>query len=91
MFGVMFSFVGVVREFWLVCEGKQKYAKYFALFGAIGNVALNFLLIPRYGINGAAIATVCTQILTAILIPLLFKDTREAVKHYLCGLLLKFD
>ena len=91
IFGVLFSFVGVVREFWLVCEGKQKYAKYFALFGAIGNVILNFLLIPKYGINGAAIATLSTQILTAVVAPLVFKDTREAVKYFACGLLFKYN
>lgn len=91
IFGVLFSFVGVVREFWLVCEGKQKYAKYFALFGATGNIIMNYLLIPRYGITGAAIATLSTQILTAIVVPLLFKDTREAVKHFLCGLLFKYN
>lgn len=91
IFGVLFSFVGVVREFWLVCEGKQKYAKYFALFGAFGNIILNLFLIPKYGITGAAIATLSTQIITAIIAPLFFKDTREAVKHFVCGLLFKYN
>lgn len=91
IFGVLFSFVGVVREFWLVCEGKQKYAKYFALFGALGNIILNFVLIPKYGINGAAIATLLTQIITGIIVPLFFKDTREAVNHFVCGLLFKYN
>jgi len=91
IFGVLFSFVGVVREFWLVCEGKQKYAKYFALFGALGNIVLNLLLIPRYGITGAAIATLSTQFLTAMVVPLFFKDTREAVKHFICGLVFKYN
>lgn len=91
IFGVLFSFVGVVREFWLVCEGKQKFAKYFALFGALANVILNLLLIPRYGITGAAIATLSTQIITALVVPLVFRDTREAVKHFICGLLFKYN
>lgn len=91
IFGVLFSFIGVIREFWLVCEGKQKYAKYFALFGALGNVILNLLLIPRYGITGAAIATLSTQIITGVIVPLFFKDTKEAVKHFVCGLLFKYN
>lgn len=91
IFSVMFSFIGVIREFWLVCEGKQKYAKWFALFGVIFNVILNIILIPRMGIEGAAVATAITQIITGIISPLFFKETRVCVKHVLCGLLFKFD
>lgn len=90
IFGVVFSFIGVIRGLWLVGEGKQKYAKYFSLFSAIANVIMNFILIPKYGINGAAIATVITQVITALIAPLLFKDTRECVSHVISGLLFRF-
>jgi len=89
IFGVAFSYIGCVRETWLVCEGKQKYAKWFSLIGAVFNVVLNLILIPRYGIVGAAIATTATQIVTAIIVPLLFKDTKECLKHIFDGLVLK--
>ena len=36
----------------------------FAAIGGFGNIALNFLLIPRYGIIGCAIATLITQVLS---------------------------
>lgn len=91
IFSVMFSFVGVIREFWLVCEGKQKYAKWFALTGIIFNVVLNSVLIPTMGIVGAAIATAITQFATGVIAPLLFKDTKEAVKHFICGLIFKYN
>ncbi len=36
----------------------------FLALGAIGNVVLNYLLIPKYGIEGSAIATLGAQILS---------------------------
>lgn len=90
IFGVTFSFIGVVREFWLVCENKEKYAKWFAVIGVAVNIILNFILIPVMGIVGAAIATASTQIMTGIVAPLIFKDTREAVKHLFDGIRFKF-
>jgi len=43
---------------------KQKYLIYAFTLGAFGNVALNALLIPRFGIEGSAAATIITQILS---------------------------
>lgn len=77
---VAFSYLGVARDIWLVCENKQRYSKYMYVIAAIANVGMNFLLIPRWGATGAAAATLITQILTSIVIPLLWKDTRENVK-----------
>jgi len=37
--------------------GKQKQYQYIAIISLILNLTLNFILIPKYGINGAAIAT----------------------------------
>jgi len=36
---------------------KTKYLAYYAWITAVGNVGLNFLLIPKYGMMGAAVAT----------------------------------
>ena len=38
-------------------ENLQKYSFYRTLAGAIINIILNYLLIPKYGIYGAAFAT----------------------------------
>lgn len=40
----------------------------FVLVAVLGNVVFNFILIPPFGIEGAAIATVLTQLLTNTLI-----------------------
>lgn len=50
-----------VYYFVLLIFGQQKGIFYSVLSGALINVILNMLLIPRYGINGAAIATVATH------------------------------
>lgn len=72
-----FSYLGVARGIWIVCEGKQNYEKYLSFLGSVCNLILNFVLIPTIGINGAAIATLITQIMTNLIIPMMIKDTRE--------------
>lgn len=72
-----FSYLGVARNIWSVCEGKQKYEKYYATAGAAANIVLNFLLMPVWGINGAAAASLLTQIVTNVLVPYCIKETRE--------------
>ena len=91
VWGVMFSFAGVVREIWLVNEGKQKYSKWFALIGAIVNIILNSLMIPFLGITGAAIATFVTQLTVGLISNLFFKDTRINFKYMLEALIFKFN
>jgi len=54
----IFVALGAASASGLTAENMQKYGLYRTINGCIANVALNFLLIPRYGISGAAIATV---------------------------------
>lgn len=72
-----FSYIGVARSIWSVPHNYQKYEKYIALTGAISNGILNALLIPRLGIDGAAIATLSTQIITNLLFGFFIKELRE--------------
>lgn len=72
-----FSYLGVARNAWIVCEGKQNYLKYIYLSGAIGNVILNCIFIPLWGTAGAAFASLVTQILTSIVLPFFFKGMRR--------------
>ena len=72
-----FSYLGVARNAWVVCENKQKYLKYIYLAAAISNVILNLLFIPKMGAVGAAIASLAAQIITVIIIPFFIRDMRE--------------
>ena len=48
----------------IFCYDKQKSLIGYFLLGALGNIVFNFLLIPRWGISGAAVSTIFTQIIS---------------------------
>lgn len=72
----IFVFLGVARGGWVLNENLQKYSSMYLALGMIMNLLLNFIFIPKYGINGAAIATLCSQATAVLFAPLLFKPTR---------------
>ncbi len=84
-----FSYLGAAKNIWLICEGKQKYEKWFTFCGAITNIVLNIILIPNLGIIGAAFATLITQIATNFIYPMIPKDTRHSSKLIIEAFLLK--
>ena len=75
-----FSMIGSARGIWILCEDKHKYIKYYLAIGAVVNLILNYLLIPRWGIEGAAVSTLITQVITSIISPMFFKATRDHTK-----------
>ena len=84
-----FSFLGVARNAWIVCENKQKYLKYMYICAAVINICLNLCLIPIMGATGAALASLITEICTSIILPLIFKGMRTNAKLILQAILLK--
>ena len=92
-------FFGVANSKWLLIENLQKYRIYIDVFGAVLNIGLNLLLIPMWGINGAAIATLISYFGTFLIIFLYIKKLRIVVKmffisifypyYYLKGMFLK--
>ena len=85
-----FAMIGSARGIWILCENKNKYVKYYFFVGTIANLILNATLIPIYGMNGAAFATLITQIITSLIAPLFFKETRIHTKLVLDAFLLKW-
>ncbi|RGS75187.1 flippase [Coprococcus sp. AF21-14LB] len=75
-----FAMIGTARGIWILCEKKNKYVKYYLSIGAGINLVLNYTMIPYMGIEGAAMATLVTQITTSLFAPLLFKETRIHTK-----------
>jgi len=51
------TFLGVASSQYLINENLTKLSFYRTLIGMIVNVILNFILIPKYGITGSAVAT----------------------------------
>lgn len=72
-----FSYLGVARNAWIVSENKQKYLKYIYVFAAISNIIMNSLFIPIWGTVGAALASLITQILTTMVIPIFIKPLKR--------------
>lgn len=70
------AYLGSARAPWMLCENNQKYQKYILCIGCLVNMIFNALLIPNFGIEGAAIATLLTQSTTSFFGPLLFKKIR---------------
>lgn len=84
-----FSYLGVARNAWIVCENNQKYLKYMYFYAAAVNVVLNYFMIPIFGSSGAAYASLITQICTSLILPCFFKEMRSNVKLMLQAFLLK--
>ena len=84
-----FSYLGVARNAWIVCENKQRYLIYIYTLSALINVILNLLLIPKFGAVGAAIASLIAQIMTTMIVPLFIKELKENTKLMIEAILLK--
>lgn len=72
-----FSYLGVARNAWIVCENKQRYLKHIYFSAAISNVILNIIFIPIWGASGAAVASLLAQIITTLVAPFFIKPLRE--------------
>ena len=74
----LFIFSGISRSRYLVAEKLFKFSMNCTVLGAIVNLVLNFLLIPKYEGFGAAIATLVIQ--------LIFMFLSSFVSHKTCDI-----
>ncbi|MDA7448579.1 flippase [Planktomarina temperata] len=58
---IVFINMGVVTSVWLIANGLQKIAMQRSLVALCANIALNFIMIPFFGMAGAAFATLLTH------------------------------
>lgn len=72
----VFVSLGTASGAWLANENLQRYAFYRTLSGVIVNILFNYVLIPKYGMVGSAIATVLAQVMAALLFDCFSKRTR---------------
>ncbi|HNV01501.1 MAG TPA: flippase [archaeon] len=78
-FAIIPFFLSMVLAQYFIIENLTKYSLYTAIIAAVSNIILNLLLIPIFGVYGAAIATVISYSLLIISL-LFFKQTRPHVK-----------
>lgn len=84
-----FSFFGAINNMYMVAENKTIWVQVTTLVGSIVNVLLNYLLIPIYGIVGAAAASLITQVIANFILVALIKNIREVFFIMLKGIMLK--
>jgi PST family polysaccharide transporter len=89
IWAALFYSVGGVLTLWLVNEGLTWFSLISTSTAAMANVALNFALIPAYGPNGAAIATVASYAVNFLLVTFFFRTTRRFGKMMLKALVLR--
>lgn len=85
-----FSYLGSVRNIWILSQSLQKYLWIINLSGALVNVVLNYFMIPVLGADGAAIASLVTQIFTNVIVGYIIKPIRPNNKLMVSGLNIKY-
>ncbi len=73
----LFAAIGTVVAKWIIAENLQSKSIIFVFYGAITNLVANYILIPKIGIEGAAVSSLLSIIMTVILIPLCYKSFRS--------------
>lgn len=81
-----FSMMGAARNVWLLAREKHRLLWRINLWGAVCSLALNGLLIPRWGAAGAAVASVVTQFFTNVLVGFRMPGMQENQQLLLRGL-----
>ncbi len=76
----LFSCLGAASGIWMISEGLQKNMFYRALFGMLTNIFLCYIWIPTYGVMGAALATVCSQIIASYISDIFSPVTQSIFK-----------
>jgi len=76
----VFVFLGVASGKWFLAENYIKKNFYRTFLGMVVNVILNFVLIPQYGIMGAAVATLSGQISANFIYDFFDKQTHVSLR-----------
>ena len=72
----IFVFLGVASSNYLVAEGFTKISMLRTIIGAIVNIVLNIIFIPKYGVIAAAYTTLLSQAISTLSL-ILFTKTRK--------------
>ncbi|ROT97990.1 flippase [Histidinibacterium lentulum] len=80
--GIVFATRALIHR-WLLVEGIFWASAMIHATGAVANVALNLVLIPRFGAEGAAVATVISYTLAPILLAPVVPALREPARMQL--------
>ena len=68
VFTNVFIYMGIAQNLWVVNENKGKINVYKTIVGIVFAIGFNLLLIPKYGLIGAAYSALIVQFISAFLI-----------------------
>ncbi len=71
-----FSFIGSVRNIWILANNKQRYLWVINLFGAVASLILNYSFISLLGVNGAALGALLTQVFVNVIVGYMIRPIR---------------
>lgn len=74
---LFFANFGLAKSLFITNENLFKYALFTAISGAITNIGLNYLLIPRYASRGAILATIASFFVTVFLVDFFHAKARK--------------
>jgi PST family polysaccharide transporter len=77
VWGATFTAMSTISFRYFIAEGLQKTSFYRGLTGLFINIFLNYMLIPKYGTSGAALATVISQVIALYLFNVVNNSTRK--------------
>lgn len=66
VFTNVFIGLGVIQNLWIINEGKSRITLYKTVIGMFFCLIANMVLIPMYGINGAAVVAVLSQFISSV-------------------------
>jgi len=76
IWAAVFVFLGVASSKWFIAENRQMLSLQRTLLGVLVNIVLNLIMIPKFGIIGAAYATIFSQAFAALFFDVMQKATR---------------
>lgn len=84
-----FSYFGAINNVYMVAEDVVKWVQVTTLLGAILNIVFNYFFIGLWGIVGAALASLLTQIFANFILMAIIPDLRKGFKIMIEGIILK--
>jgi O-antigen/teichoic acid export membrane protein len=84
----LFVSLGISSGSWLIAEKKIKLNLYRALLGALTNIFLNLLIIPKYGVVGAAYSTLLSLMSAYLFFDFFVPSMHSIAKNKIKALLL---
>ncbi|MCM3127716.1 flippase [Paenibacillus provencensis] len=73
---LFFTNFSVAKSLFITNESLFKYTLLTSIIGAVSNIALNFILIPIFGVEGSILATIISFTISVFIVDIFFNNVR---------------